>query len=64
MLTLTDESFVSVHLQELEAKGVPLLACKTCVDHYHIAEKLVAGKISGMAQFIELAAKYEVRAIA
>ncbi len=64
VLTLTEQSFISVHLQELEAKGVELLACKTCVDHYNISEKLVAGKTSSMAHFIELASKYEVITIA
>lgn len=60
VLTLTEDSFVSVHLKELEDKGVEILACKTCVDHYGVAEKLTVGKISGMADFIELSAKYEV----
>ena len=60
VFTLTEESFVSLQLKELEDKGVDILACKTCVDYYELGEKLVAGKISGMAQFIELAAKYEV----
>jgi intracellular sulfur oxidation DsrE/DsrF family protein len=63
VLTLTEKSFVSVHLKELEEKGVELLACKTCVDHYKIADQLVAGKISSMAKFIELAEKYEVMTI-
>ncbi len=60
VLALTEESFVSVHLKELEKKGVELLACKTCVEYYGIENKLSAGKISGMAAFIELASKYEV----
>lgn len=60
VLTLTEDSFVSVHLKELENKGVKLLACKTCVDYYGIKNKLCAGKISSMAAFIELAEKYEV----
>lgn len=60
IFTLTDESFVSVHLKEMEEKGVDILACKTCVDHYEVESKLAAGKISGMAHFIELAAQYEV----
>jgi len=60
VFTLTDESFVSVHLKELEEKGVEVVACKTCVDYYGIEEKLAAGKISGMPYFIELASKYEV----
>ncbi len=60
VFTLTEESLVSLHLTELEEKGVDILACKTCVDYYELNEKLVAGKVSGMAQFIELASEYEV----
>jgi len=58
--TLTENSFVSVHLKELEDKGVEVIACKTCVEYYDVESKLVAGKIGGMQQFIELATKYEV----
>ncbi|WP_071392842.1 DsrE family protein [Bacillus tuaregi] len=61
--SLTGESFVSLQLKELEEKGVDILACKTCVDYYELGEKLVAGQISGMAQFVELASKYEVLTI-
>lgn len=60
VLTLTEDSLISVHLKELENKGVEVLACKTCVDYYGIEEKLSVGKISGMGTFIELAEKYEV----
>ena len=60
VFTLTEESLVSLQLMDLENKGVDVLACKTCVDYYQLGEKLVAGKISGMAHFIELASKYEV----
>jgi intracellular sulfur oxidation DsrE/DsrF family protein len=60
VFTLTEGSLVSLQLKELEEKGVDVLACKTCVDYYELEEKLVAGKISGMAQFIELASKFEV----
>lgn len=60
VFTLTERSLVSLQLKELEAKGVELLACKTCVDYYEVENQLVAGKISGMAQFIELASTYEV----
>jgi selenium metabolism protein YedF len=63
VLLLTEESFVSVHLQELEEKGVDIFACKTCVDHFKVEDKLVVGKISGMAQFIELSSTYEVLTI-
>jgi intracellular sulfur oxidation DsrE/DsrF family protein len=60
VLALTENSLVSLQLKELEEKGVDVLACKTCVDFYELNGKLVAGKISGMDRFIELAAKYEV----
>jgi selenium metabolism protein YedF len=63
VFTLTDESFVSVHLKELADKGVQILACKTCVDHYELEDKLSVGTISSMGHFIELAAQYEVLTI-
>ncbi|MBU8877436.1 DsrE family protein [Bacillus sp. FJAT-29790] len=63
VFTLTENSFVSVHLKELEEKGVEVLACKTCVDYYEVENKLFAGKISGMPYFIDLAAKYEILTI-
>lgn len=63
VLTTTEESLVSVHLKELQDKGVPVLVCKTCADHYGIENRLSVGKISGMGEFIELAAKYEVLTI-
>ena len=60
VFTLTEQSFVSVHLKELEEKGVEVIACKTCVDYYGVEKQLIAGKISGMPAFLDLAAKYEV----
>ncbi|KAA0548554.1 transcriptional regulator [Bacillus sp. BGMRC 2118] len=60
VFTLTEQSLVSVHLQELEQAGVPLFACKTCVDFYELADQLTCGEISSMAQFIELASQHEV----
>jgi intracellular sulfur oxidation DsrE/DsrF family protein len=64
VFTLTEESFVSVHLKELADRGVSIFACKTCVDHYELAEKLTVGTISSMGHFIELASQYEVLTIA
>ncbi|AIM17407.1 MULTISPECIES: DsrE family protein [Neobacillus] len=63
VLTMTENSLVSVHLKEMEEKGVEILACKTCADHYKVSNKLAVGKISGMAEFVDLAAKYEVLTI-
>jgi intracellular sulfur oxidation DsrE/DsrF family protein len=64
VFALTDESFVSVHLKEMAEKGVQVYACKTCVEHYQLEEKLNVGSISSMGHFIELAAQYEVLTIA
>ncbi|WP_223066899.1 DsrE family protein [Paenibacillus caui] len=63
VLALTDMSLASLHLKELQHKGVPVLACKTCVDYYGIADKLEAGEISTMKRFIELSAEYEVMTV-
>ena len=60
VLTMTDDSFVSVHLKEMEDKGVEVLACKTCAEHYGVQDQLSVGKISGMGHFVELSAQYEV----
>lgn len=60
VLTMTEQSLVSVHLKELERRGVQVLACKTCADYYEVTDKITAGEISGMDKFIELAAQYEV----
>lgn len=63
VFTLTNHSFVSLQLKELEDMGVDVLACKTCVAYYKLEENLVAGKISGMDHFIQLATQYEVLTI-
>ncbi|MBM6619182.1 DsrE family protein [Bacillus suaedaesalsae] len=63
VFTLTEQSLVSVHLQELEQAGVSLFACKTCVDYYELGDQLTCGEISSMAHFIELAAQHEVLTI-
>ncbi|MDF2937229.1 MAG: transcriptional regulator [Paenibacillaceae bacterium] len=60
VLNLAESSVISLHLKEIQDKGVPVLACKTCVDFYGIADKLYAGEISSMKRFIELSAEHEV----
>ncbi|BCJ88149.1 DsrE family protein [Effusibacillus dendaii] len=60
---LTDQSLASVHLKELADAGVPVLACKTCVEFYQLADQLTVGEISGMNYFLELAGKHEVLTI-
>ena len=64
VLTMTDESLVSVHLKELSEQGVMVLACKTCAEYYNITDKITSGELSGMNHFIELSSQYEVITIA
>ena len=64
VFTMTDDSFVSVHLKALHAKGVDVLACKTCAEYYGIENTLTVGSLSSMDHFITLASNYEVVTIA
>lgn len=60
VLALEETSVLSLHLKELQEKGVPVLACKTCVDYYGIADRLYAGEVSSMKRLIELSSELEV----
>lgn len=64
VLALTDESPAASHLNELAQRGVSVLACKTCTEHYGVSDRLTAGRLSGMETFIELAERYSVWTIA
>lgn len=41
------------HLQTLEANGVEILSCGTCLDYYRVKDKLVVGGISNMYTIVE-----------
>ncbi|MDT3427269.1 intracellular sulfur oxidation DsrE/DsrF family protein [Paenibacillus forsythiae] len=60
VLALTGKSMASLHLKELADRGVPVLACGTCVNYYGLSDQLYAGEVSSMGHFIELSAQYEV----
>jgi len=57
---LTGDSLVVSHLQELARAGVPVEACRTCVDHFGIREQMQVGELSTMAKFMEYVQEYEV----
>lgn len=57
---LVEGSPVLQHLQELAEAGVPIQACKTCVDFYNLRDQLRVGEISSMAQFVEYLETCEV----
>jgi hypothetical protein len=39
-------------LQSLEARGVRLIVCKTCLDHFGLLEKVRVGIVGGMGDII------------
>jgi sulfur relay (sulfurtransferase) complex TusBCD TusD component (DsrE family) len=43
-------------LRALVAGGVPVVACRTCLEHYGLLERVAVGEIGTMAQVIELQA--------
>lgn len=56
----TADSPVLAHLQELAEKGIPVQACKTCVDSFGIRDAMQVGELSTMAQFVEYVATCEI----
>jgi selenium metabolism protein YedF len=50
---LTTGSPVLEQLKALEDKGVRLVACGTCLDHYDLTEQLEVGLPGGMTDIIE-----------
>ena len=51
---LTAEGSDSIaDLKELEAQGVEILTCGTCLDYYGLKEKLVVGSVTNMYSIVE-----------
>jgi len=51
---ITTEGSDSIEtLAELEKRGVEVLSCGTCLDYYHIKEKLKVGKVTNMFEIVE-----------
>ena len=40
-------------LQHLEAKGVPVIVCGTCVNFYDVGDRVRVGRVLGMKDIIE-----------
>lgn len=57
---VVEDSPVLDELRELEAKGVRLIVCRTCLQYYGLTEKVAAGIVGGMNDIVQaqwLAAK-------
>jgi selenium metabolism protein YedF len=39
-------------LRALEESGVEILSCGTCLDYFHLKEKLKVGRVSNMAEIV------------
>lgn len=44
-------------LKNIEAKGVKLIACKTCLNHFGLSEKMEVGMAASMMDIIDLQKK-------
>jgi sulfur relay (sulfurtransferase) complex TusBCD TusD component (DsrE family) len=40
-------------LRSLEARGVELVLCKTCLDYFQLTDQVAVGIVGGMADIIE-----------
>jgi intracellular sulfur oxidation DsrE/DsrF family protein len=46
-------------LRSLEAKGVRLIVCSTCLNYFKLTEKVQVGIVGGMGDILEAQAKSE-----
>ena len=49
-----EESDSLEDLKSLEAEGVKILTCGTCLDFYKLKEKLAVGGVSNMYEIVEI----------
>jgi hypothetical protein len=52
VLLTVEGSPVLERLQALERRGARLIVCKTCVDHFGVAERVRAGVVGGMGDIL------------
>lgn len=53
------DSDVLEDLKQLEAAGVRILTCGTCLDFYHLKEKLKVGTVTNMYEIVEIMERAE-----
>lgn len=54
---VVEGSPVLEQLRALEAKGVRLIVCSTCLEHYGLTDKVQVGIVGGMTDIIEAQTK-------
>lgn len=50
---VTHNSPVLAQLQTLEAKGVPILTCSTCLSYAGLRDQVAVGKVGSMTRILE-----------
>ena len=51
---ITTEGSASIEdLKTLQAAGVEIMTCGTCLNHYNIADKLEVGSVTNMYEIVE-----------
>ena len=56
--TIPVEGSVSLEdLKNLEAQGVEIITCGTCLDYYNLKEKLAVGSVTNMYTIVEKMSK-------
>ena len=56
---VVEGSPVLKQLEELESKGVRLIVCSTCLEHFNLSDKVQLGIMGGMTDIIEAQIKAE-----
>jgi hypothetical protein len=53
---VADDSPLLAELRTLAQASVPIVSCRTCLDHYGLIDRVAVGEVGNMAQVIELQA--------
>lgn len=53
---VADDSPVLSELRALAQVGVPVIACRTCLEFYALLDRVAVGEVGNMAQIVELQA--------
>jgi peroxiredoxin family protein len=54
---VADDSPVLAELRALAQAGVPVIACRTCLEFYGLLDRVAVGEVGNMAQIVELQAQ-------
>ena len=55
-LVSEDSPYLSI-IKDLEGRGIEMLSCGTCLDYFHLKEKIGAGRITNMFEILSSCAE-------